>query len=51
MLDPARRPRRIPSILLAVCIAGLLGATSAFAGEDAGETLDGPPAPPSSRFT
>lgn len=48
MMDPARRPRRTPSILLAVCIAGLLGATFVFAAEDPLDTLAGPP---SSRFT
>jgi hypothetical protein len=48
MLDPARRPRRIPSILLVVCIAGLLGAASAFAADDPLDNLAGPA---SSRFT
>jgi len=48
MSDPARRPRRTPSILLAVWFAGLLGATSAFAANDPLDNLAGPP---SSRFT
>ena len=48
MSDAARRPRRIPSILLAVCLAGLLGVAIAHAAEDPLDTLAGPP---SSRFT
>jgi hypothetical protein len=48
MSDRARRPRRIPSIALAACIAGLLAATPAGAAEDPLDTLAGPP---SSRFT
>jgi len=48
MSNAARRPRRIPSILLAVCVAGLLGATFVHAAEDPLDTLAGPP---SSRFT
>ena len=48
MSDAARRPRRLPSILMAACLAGLLGAAIAHAAEDPLDTLAGPP---SSRFT